>query len=82
MNLLSVKTCECRIDVDGLPQRSREAPLGLRPLEADEAAAGIRTATGRRPVLDEHSILRREAQELALGRAPAAADAAPDRIRH
>jgi hypothetical protein len=82
MNLLSVKTSECRIDLDGLPEHPLEPPLRLRPLEADEAAAGVRAAPGRLPVLDKHTVLRREAKELALGCAPAAADAAPDRIRH
>jgi hypothetical protein len=71
-----------RIDPDGLPQHPRERPLRLRPLEADETAARVRPAAGRLPALDELPVARREADELALGRAAAAADAAPDGICH
>jgi hypothetical protein len=82
MRLLSVKTCERGIDLDGAAQRPCERPLRRRPLEADEAPAGVRAAARRLAGLDEPSVLGREAQQLALARAPAAADAAPDGIRH
>src|SRR5882672_10168918 len=80
--LLSVKPCECRIDLDGPPQSPRERPLLLRPLEADESPAGVRAAARRLAGLDELAVLGREAQQLALRRVPAAANAAPDGIRH
>src|SRR5579872_14558 len=80
--LLSVKTCECRIDADVLAQHPCEPPLRLRPLEADEAPAGVRAAPGRLAAGDEHAVPRREPLELALRRAAAAARAAPDRLAH
>src|SRR5712691_10008454 len=82
ISLLSVKTCEFRIDPDGLSQHPRKPPLRLGPLEADQAPAGVGAAPRRPAAFDEHAVSGREAQELALWRAPAAADAAPHRLAH
>jgi hypothetical protein len=82
MRLLSVKTCECGIDLDGRSQGAGERPPGGRALEADEPPAGVRAAARLFPARHELVSAHREAHELRLGRAPAAADAAPDRIGH
>jgi hypothetical protein len=82
IRLLSVKTCECGIDPDGRAQRAWEGPLGGGALEADEPWTGVRAAACDLAARDELAVAGCEAQELCLGRAPAAADAAPDRLGH
>jgi hypothetical protein len=78
MRLLSVKTYEFRIDLDGRAQCPRERPLGSRALEADEPSTGVRAAAGRPPVGDERAVASGEPHQLPLGGLPTAADAAPD----
>src|SRR5437773_10266471 len=82
MRLLSVKTRERGIDLDGPAQRPREPPVRLGPLEAHETPAGIGPAARRLALRDELPVPDGETQELALRGAAAAADAASDRLGH
>jgi hypothetical protein len=81
MRLLSVKTGECGIDLDGRPQDAGEAAVRFRPLEALEPAARIDAAAGRCPARDETAAGGGEALQLALRHPPPAACASPDRLR-
>jgi hypothetical protein len=82
MRLLSVKTGERGIDLDGRPQHAGEAALRARPLEALEPAARVDAAAGRGPAGDEAAAGGGEALELVLRRTPPATRASPDRRRH
>jgi len=82
MRLLSVKTGECRIDLDGRPQDTGEPALGSRPLEAFEPAARVNPTAGRGPAGDEAAAGLGKALKLALRRPPPAACAPPGRLRH
>jgi hypothetical protein len=82
MRFLSVKTGERGIDLDSRPQDACEPALGGRPLEALEPAARVDAAAGRGPAFDEAATGGGEALKLALRRAPPAACAPPDRLRH
>ncbi|HEY2373337.1 MAG TPA: hypothetical protein VGH82_12495 [Gaiellaceae bacterium] len=82
MRLLSVKTGECGIDLDGRPQDTGETALCSRPLETLEPAARVDPAAGRGPAGDEAAAGGGEALKLALRRLPPATCAPPDRLRH
>src|SRR5207249_8221859 len=56
MRLLSVKTCEPGIDLDRAAQRPCERPLGRRPLEADEAPAGVGAPAGHLAARNEPAV--------------------------
>jgi hypothetical protein len=66
MRLLSVKTGERRIDLDGRPQDTSEAALASRPLEAFEPVAGVDATAGGGPARDEAAADGGKALELAL----------------
>jgi hypothetical protein len=82
IRLLSVKTGECGIDLDGRPQDTGETALCSRPLEAFEPAARVDPAAGRGPARDEAAADGGKTLELTLRQSPPAARAAPDRLRH
>jgi hypothetical protein len=82
MRLLSVKTGECGIDLDGRPQDTCETALRSGPLETLEPAARVDPAAGRGPARDEAAADRSKALELALRQTPPATCASPDRLRH
>src|SRR5437763_14970447 len=77
MRLLSVKTCECGIDLDALPEDSREPVPHGRALEAHEAPAGVDAAARHIAAGHERAVTGAEAHQLALRGAPAAARARP-----
>jgi hypothetical protein len=81
MRLLSVKTGECGIDLDGRPQDAGEAAVRSRPFKALDPAARIDAPAGRGPARDETSAGGGEALQLALRRPPPATCASPDRLR-
>src|SRR2546421_8749988 len=78
----SVERCQFRFDSDVPSERPVESPPRRRSLEAREPAAGIGASPRLIHARHELPIPRREAQELALRRLPAAADATPDRLAH
>ena len=77
MAAISVKASKLSSDAHRLSQHACEpAPVG-RALEAHQAAARVHAAAGLGPAGHENTVAGREAQQLALRRAPAAAGAAP-----
>jgi len=81
MRLLSVKTGERGIDLDGRPQDTCESVRRPCPLEAFEPAARIDPTAGSGPARDETAAGGSETLQLALRRAPPAPRAPPDRLR-
>src|SRR6266545_7877195 len=78
----SVERCQFGFDPDVPLQRPVEGSPRDCPFEAGEPPAGVGTPAGLVRSRHEHAVLGDEAQELALQRLPAAAGAAPDRLRH
>jgi hypothetical protein len=67
MRLTSVDAGESRIDSDGRPEDTREAPLRGRSLEARDPPAGVRAATRRSGgAAHELAVDGDEADELTL----------------
>jgi hypothetical protein len=62
MRLLSVKTGEFRIDLDGRPQDACETALCSGPLETLEPMARVDPAAGESPARDEAAPGGGEAQ--------------------
>src|SRR5215813_12475510 len=75
----SVKAPQLRPDADVLPQGAREHSALGRALEAREAPARVDAPAGFVAAGDENSGACRKPQQLALGRAPAATGATPQR---
>src|SRR5512133_2971844 len=78
---ISVKAPQLGPDADVLPQDTREHATVRRSFEARQAAARVGTAARLAAAGHEDSLACREAEQLALRRAPAAACAAPLRFR-
>src|SRR5438874_7815555 len=73
---VSVEGSERGIDPDGATERAVEGAPPGRPLEAGQAAAGVRPAAGRARAGDQLPGLRDEPDELRLRCLAPAADAA------
>jgi hypothetical protein len=75
MAVTSVKVPQLRPDPDLLPQDAREHPARRCALEAGEAATRVGAPARLGAAGDEHALARREAEQVALRRPPAATDA-------
>jgi len=74
---ISVEALQRRIDGDGLFEDAVEAAARERPLEAEQAPAGVGAAARFCATHDEDAVAGRKAEQLALRCPPAAAGAPP-----